>query len=172
MKKKIDGKSTAFRQAMWQAPLLVLVSVALSLAVNHMRKEGLPLVGDWSVETRFIDTSGESHSISLGGSLHLFERDEAVFLDARPESQYAEGHIKGAFNLPWQDLDRYFLQVIDKLDGPKTIITYCDGAVCDLSHELTLFLKEMGFEKVYVLVNGWSLWKEAGLPVERGLRDG
>lgn len=166
----MDPKKTAFRLALWQAPLLVFTALVLALAVNHIRDDRLPLIGDWSVEARFIDSSGESHTISLEGSLHLFERDEALFLDARPESQYAEGHIKGALNLPWQDLDRYFLEVVDRLDGPKTIITYCDGVACDLSHELTLFLKEMGFEKVYVLVNGWSLWKEAGFPVERGLR--
>jgi 3-mercaptopyruvate sulfurtransferase SseA len=49
-----------------------------------------------------------------------------------------------------------------------TLITYCDGESCDLSHELALFLKEMGFENVRVLVNGWSVWQQAGLPFQTG----
>ena len=45
------------------------------------------------------------------------------------------------------------------------IIAYCDGEHCDLSHELALFLKEMGFENARVLVNGWTVWQQAGLRV-------
>jgi len=126
-------------------------------------------MGDSSVEARVNDRSGNSLIISLEESLRLYESGEVLFLDARPESQYVEGHIKGAVNLPWQDLDRYFMDVLEKLDGPEAIITYCDGEACDLSHELALFLNETGFEKVYVLVNGWSVWIEAGLPIEIGL---
>ncbi|HDR16108.1 MAG TPA: rhodanese-like domain-containing protein, partial [Desulfobacteraceae bacterium] len=136
---------------------------------NQWRDDGLPLMGDWSVEARFNDRAGNSLIISLEECLRLFENEEVLFLDARPEKQYAEGHIKGAVNLPWQDLDRYFMEVIDRLEGPEAIITYCDGEACDLGHELALFLKEMGFENVYVLVNGWSVWRAAGLPIERGL---
>jgi rhodanese-related sulfurtransferase len=34
-----------------------------------------------------------------------------------------------------------------------------------LSHDLALFLKDLGFTRVKVLVNGWTLWKEKNLPV-------
>jgi len=86
-------------------------------------------------------------------------------VDARSESLYREGHIQGALNIPWQEVDRYFVEVMERLDPEKTIITYCDGETCELSHELALFLQEMGFQSVRVLVNGWTVWKEAGLPV-------
>ena len=49
---------------------------------------------------------------------------------------------------------------------PLLVIT--DGESCDLSHELALFFKEMGFENVRVLVNGWTVWQQAGLPTETG----
>jgi 3-mercaptopyruvate sulfurtransferase SseA len=32
--------------------------------------------------------------------------------------------------------------------------------------ELALFLENLGFSKVRILVNGWSVWRNAGLPVE------
>jgi rhodanese-related sulfurtransferase len=162
-------KGTPLRQALWQAVVLVFLAVILGVMTNQWRDDRLSLMGDWSVEARFNDRSGNSLIISLEESLQLYQSGEVLFLDARPESQYVEGHIKGAVNLPWQDLDRYFMEVLEKFDGPEAIITYCDGEACDLSHELALFLNEMGFENVYVLVNGWSAWREAGLPTGRGL---
>ena len=50
---------------------------------------------------------------------------------------------------------------------PETpIITYCDGETCNLSHDLALFLRDMGFMNVRVLVNGWTAWHESRFPVE------
>ena len=58
-------------------------------------------------------------------------------------------------------------ELTDK-DAAPMIITFCDGQSCRLSHELALFLREMGYENVRVLVNGWTLWQQAGLPVSAG----
>ena len=104
--------------------------------------------------------------ISLELATEQFESGSALFLDARPESQYLEGHIQGALNLPWQSVDHYFMEMADRIVGSETIITYCDGESWDLSHELALFLKEMEYANVRVLVNGWTVWQQAGLPVE------
>ncbi|MBW2042891.1 MAG: rhodanese-like domain-containing protein [Deltaproteobacteria bacterium] len=103
--------------------------------------------------------------VGLEEARKLHETQKAIFVDARSESLYREGHIQGALNIPWQEVDRYFVEVMERLDPEKTIITYCDGETCELSHELALFLQEMGFQSVRVLVNGWTVWKEAGLPV-------
>jgi 3-mercaptopyruvate sulfurtransferase SseA len=46
------------------------------------------------------------------------------------------------------------------------VITYCDGDSCNLSKDLALFMENLGFSKVLVLVNGWTLWQDAGLPIE------
>ena len=43
-----------------------------------------------------------------------------------------------------------------------------DGDTCDLSKELALLLENPGFSKARVLVNGWSVWQQAGLSVETG----
>jgi 3-mercaptopyruvate sulfurtransferase SseA len=48
------------------------------------------------------------------------------------------------------------------------VITYCDGESCNLSHELAVFLQDMGVEQVRMLFNGWTVWREAGLPVGQG----
>ncbi len=155
------------KQAVRQLLLLVITACVIGAAVNHFRADGISLVGDWSVQALFGDADGESLVIGLEEAAVLFERQEVLFLDARCQCQYNEGHIQGALNLPWHEVDRYFMELADRLEGAFTIITYCDGEHCDLSHELALFLKEMGFENVRVLVNGWTVWRQAGLPTDR-----
>ncbi|MBF0412560.1 MAG: rhodanese-like domain-containing protein [Desulfamplus sp.] len=92
-------------------------------ATIHFRSDKLPLIGDFSVDARFTDSSGETLVISLEDARALFEQKSAVFIDARPKEQYIAGHIKDSLCL---------------------------------------------FNNVKVLVNGWSLWHEAGLPVDTG----
>jgi rhodanese-related sulfurtransferase len=156
------------KQTLWQMPLLIIMAGGIALGVNQWRSDGIPLVRDWSVAARFADAAGDSLIIGLSEARRLFQQEEAIFVDARPESQYAEGHIQGALNIPWQDVDRYFVETADRLGSAPTVITYCDGESCDLSHELALFLQEMGFEDVRVLVNGWTVWQQAGLPTQLG----
>ena len=74
--------------------------------------------------------------------------------------------ILGALTLSWQDVDHSYSEIAGLLDDNENIVTYCDGEACDLSHELALFLKEMGHENVQVLLNGWTEWNNAGLPTE------
>jgi 3-mercaptopyruvate sulfurtransferase SseA len=156
------------KQALWQAPALAALAVLIALGVNHWRSEGIALIGAWSAAARLSEAAGESLVIGLEEAQRRFQQDAALFVDARPQSQYAEGHIRGALSLPWQAVDRYFMETAERLEGAAMIITYCDGESCDLSHELALFLKEMGFENVRVLVNGWSVWQQAGLPLQMG----
>jgi rhodanese-related sulfurtransferase len=156
------------KQTLWQFPLLIVMAFLIALVVNHWRGDGIALVGDWSEEARFSDFTGQSMAIGLEEAIRLFEQDAAIFLDARPQYQYAEGHIQGALCIPWLEVDHYFMEIADRLEPSGTIITYCDGEKCDLSHELALFLKEMGFEDVRVLVNGWTIWLQDGLPTQMG----
>jgi 3-mercaptopyruvate sulfurtransferase SseA len=58
------------------------------------------------------------------------------------------------------------MEAVDRLETAETLICYCDGENCELSHDLALFLANMGFEDTRVLVNGWTVWKEAGLPAQ------
>lgn len=162
----VQEKSHVVKEALWQIPALAVLACLIALGVNQWRTDGISLLGNWSADGRFPDDAGESLVIVLQQARHFFEQESVLFLDARPENQYAQGHIRGALSLPWQDVDRYFMEMIDLLEEQKRIVTYCDGESCDLSHELALFLKDMGFENVRVLVNGWTAWQQAGLPSE------
>jgi rhodanese-related sulfurtransferase len=155
------------RQAVWQVPLLMIMACLVALLTNHWRGAPLPLIGDWSVKARFTDNNGENLVIPLDEAKLLFQRNAAKFVDARSQSQYMDGHISGALSLPFQDATNAFTDVAAELKNKDIIITYCDGETCELSHDLALFLKDMGFGNVRTLVNGWTVWQETGLPTEK-----
>lgn len=152
------------RLALRQIPLLMVIASLIALTVNHWRETPLPLIGDWSATARLTDGDGQTLAIPLDQAKQLFERKTAIFLDARPQSQYEDGHISGALSLPWQDVTSAFTEIAGELEDNQTIVTYCDGENCELSHDLAMFLKEMGFTDVRVLINGWTVWQDAGLP--------
>jgi rhodanese-related sulfurtransferase len=118
---------------------------------------------------RLITESGESLVISLEEARALCSDKKALFLDARSPQDYARGHIPCAQNIPWQLFDEYIDHVWGNISEDAWIITYCDGEDCSLSDDLAKELLSIGYEKVKVLLNGWTRWLEAGLPIERGL---
>jgi rhodanese-related sulfurtransferase len=164
----VDSKAI-WGRAVRQILALVILSAVAAVAVNALRPDRLPLVGDWSVAARITSSTGERMDISMDQAEKLFFTDAAVFIDARPEEDYARGHIQNARCLPWQEVDLRFMGATEALDLEMPIVTYCDGEKCELSHNLALFLRDAGFLKARVLVNGWTLWQQAGLPVESGM---
>jgi rhodanese-related sulfurtransferase len=155
-------------QAVWQTAALVVLSAVVALAVNALRTDRLPLIGDFSVAARVTTATGERMDISLEEAEKLFFTHAAVFVDARPVEDYARGRIEGARSLPWQNVDIDFINVTSDIALDTPIVTYCDGETCELSHDLALFLRDAGFHNAQVLVNGWTLWQQAGLPTESG----
>jgi rhodanese-related sulfurtransferase len=162
-----ESKNNWFRAA-WQIPALVILSTLAALAVNAVRTDRLPLIGDFSVAARMTTATGERMDISLEEAEKLYFTHAAVFIDARSAEEYAQGHIRAARSLPWQDVDLNFMAVTADLELTTPIVTYCDGETCELSHDLALFLRDAGFTDTRVLVNGWTVWQQAGLPVESG----
>jgi rhodanese-related sulfurtransferase len=152
----------------WQTGSIVLLAVILAVLVNQIRSDQLPLVADWSPEARLTLESGESMVISIEEARELCSSKKAIFLDARSSELYEHGHILCARNLPWNAVDEHFGTVMADIHQDALIITYCDGESCTLSKDLSLELFYRGYENVRVLVNGWSLWVDHQLPVEKG----
>lgn len=142
-----------------QTAVIVLVAIGLSALFNAHSPRGLSWL---KVDSRTtVQTS--SGEILLAEARALVEAGQAIFVDARDEFSYAEGHIQDALSLPEENFDYEFSGLESQLAG-KLAITYCDGEHCRLSHDLAQKLREKGVT-ARILVNGWSLWLEAGLPV-------
>ncbi len=146
-----------------QSFAILAVSGALALGVNIVRPDGpAPVLAATSVVQ-----PGKSAEIGIKDAAMLFLSHRAVFLDARSPFEYAMGHVQGAISLPVVEFASRYQDIKPQLAG-KTVITYCDGDLCPLSHRLAKHLREAGVRDVYVLVNGWSLWRQEKLPVAKG----
>lgn len=149
-----------------QVLLLVSLAALIGVGANAIRSDGITLIGDWSAGVASVYQES-SLVILFEQARERFEDASVLFVDARPDFEYQEGHIAGSLSLPLDQAQTRVFDVIDQLYGRELIITYCDGEGCNLSHDLAVFLQDMGVEEVRVLVNGWTLWREAGLPISR-----
>ncbi len=84
------------------------------------------------------------------------------FLDARDVSDYSAGHIQGALNIPFHEIEKYKDRFND-LPKDQVYVTYCSSA-CDVSIDMAYYMVKLGFKKVYIFHGGWDEWKNAGYP--------
>jgi rhodanese-related sulfurtransferase len=164
----INQRLGLFPRILRETILILIISFAAGLVFNWFRPDRLPLIADWTVEGRLKARFGEKAVISFEEARQAFISKNGVFLDARPANEYWAGHIQGARNIPIEDFDRHFDQATADLALDSLIIAYCDGEHCTLSIKLAKKLKEMGYENIRILVNGWSLWRKHHLPEAEG----
>lgn len=84
----------------------------------------------------------------------------AYMLDVRSETEYAEGHIPGAANIPLRDLAARF----DELPTDMNVISYCKSG-----HRQAMSLPIMhvlGNETAKGFPASWNGWVDAGQPTE------
>jgi rhodanese-related sulfurtransferase len=119
--------------------------------------------------------------------LHLLQRDEVeklfhdprrqqdllMFIDARDEDEYHQGHIPGAFEFFHYHPEKYLADVLTPCQLADQIILYCNGGDCDDSESAALFLRDHGVPaaKLFIYGGGMTNWETARLPVESGARD-
>ena len=116
-----------------------------------------------------IPAIGRPVQIELGAVKAYFDARAALIIDAREPDEFAEGHIPGAINLPYEEVvtDPARLESLDSAGRP--IITYCGGGGCEMSISLAEELFYAGHQRVAIYVGGYPAWTEADYPVEEGL---
>ena len=96
--------------------------------------------------------------------LELMERVKAgivTVLDVRPEDEFALGHVAGALNIPFGQLEKRLAEIAPD----QEVVAYCRGPYCVLSYEAVALLRARGFN-AHRLEDGLPEWRAAGLPVE------
>jgi rhodanese-related sulfurtransferase len=81
-------------------------------------------------------------------------------IEIQSEEKYKEGHIPGALNIPWNDLETKAPELLNKKD---LIVTYCAGYSCHASTNAAIKLTEMGYKNVLDYKGGKRGWLHAGL---------
>ena len=93
----------------------------------------------------------------------LFSRLKAglvTVLDVRPADEFERGHVPGAVNIPFGQLEKR----LSELPTDREIVAYCRGPYCVLSFEAVASLRAQGF-RAHRLEDGYPEWKAAGFPV-------
>ena len=151
---------------MWRtlqrALAIVLAGAALGLAANAISPRRIPYLTPPKAPPQGQDM------VPLQEAEELWNGGSAFFLDARASADYSAGHIAGALSLPVEEFDDHYLQIAGMLNPDSTIVVYCDGVECDLSHRLMSKLRELGYHNVRYIVNGWTTWHTAGLLTHTG----
>lgn len=96
----------------------------------------------------------------------LLDEGTVHIIDARGSEAFAQGHIPGAINVPYDRLPEYYEELTAAVPMDAKIICYCWSPTCDFSDQLATELKIMGYSDVTVFTGGWEHWQEAGNPVE------
>ena len=90
------------------------------------------------------------------------ERKDLFVIDVRDEDAYANGHIPGAHNIPYEEIEKKFRTI----PRDKTAVVYCWSADCMLAPRAALKLSQLDiFPKV--LRTGWYEWIAQKRQVEK-----
>jgi len=92
-----------------------------------------------------------------------------IWVDARPDEEYAAQHVPGALSLNedhWDELFSRFLAAWEKQPDARVVV-YCDSQRCDASRDVAVRIRhESGLQirNVFVLQGGWDAWLEVHKP--------
>lgn len=150
------------RASLSQALGIVLFGVGAGLAGNQISPRGLPLI------TPPKQAHNAEAFVALDHAKELWHIGVALFLDAREPADYAACHIGNALNLPAQSFAQHFGEIAPMLTRETPLVLYCDGLECELSHRLRESLRQLGYTNTYLLFNGLTSWRRAGLPTAQG----
>lgn len=103
----------------------------------------------------------KSEYISMQLVKKYINDSRVLIIDARSAEMFAGGHIGKSINIYplTDDKDEYYKQLM-QLPRDKTLIIYCDGGNCDLSHHVYNDLKNFGFGKIFIYQGGWEEWSK------------
>jgi len=95
-----------------------------------------------------------------------------LFVDARDDRHYQEGHLPGAYPLDRFHPERYLADLLGPCTAAERVVVYCTGGDCEDSLFAAALLHDAGVAsgRLGVYVGGIADWQSAGLPVEVGGR--
>lgn len=109
--------------------------------------------------------AGETAPIAPGALLEKMTSgdDDLLVLDVRSAQEFAEGHVPGAVNISYDELEARLGELAGERESE--VVVYCrSGRRAGIALEL---LEKAGFERLYHLEGDYLAWSAAERPVER-----
>lgn len=89
--------------------------------------------------------------------------DSVIWVDARPDEEFARDHVPGAISLNEDHWDDLLPGFFEKWSPDKKVVVYCSSQSCNASREVARRLRssrapEPELKNVFVLAGGWEEW--------------
>ena len=151
--------------------ILLGASALAAFTLNFFSPAGIPLFGQWDPYTGMITASPKGYEENLFTEISdvetakkIYDKGEAVFVDARSYGAYTSGHIKGAESLPFGRFGEKIDAFREKYEISIPVVVYCSGRTCIDSHKLAQLLSMEGFHNIHIFLDGYPAWEETGYP--------
>ena len=102
-------------------------------------------------------------ALTASGAVQLINREKAVVVDVGEVEEFAAGHVGGAKNVPFSELESKLTGAVKNKALPL-ILVCTNGA---RSSRAVAVAKKLGYEQAQALGGGMKAWKEANLPLEK-----
>jgi rhodanese-related sulfurtransferase len=131
------------------------------------------MIGQWNTDQGVITANAgkyelldelEINNVMIAKQIH--DSGTALFVDARQQESFDDGHIPGAVSLPVGRFDDYIDSFMSEYLPAQPIVVYCSGRTCEDSHQLAQLLIGFGFTDVRVFIDGFPGWESKGYEVE------
>lgn len=84
---------------------------------------------------------------------------DAIWVDARPDEEFARDHVPGAVLLNEDRWNELLPQFLATWSPEKKVVVYCSSQGCNASREVARRLRnEAQLRDVFVLKGGWEEW--------------
>jgi len=113
----------------------------------------------------WVEPEDASRALLRRSGFGLRSSAEPMWLDPRTPEAFAAGHIPGAVNIPFRELESVYPTIRDR----GTIIVYGASFEDTLAAAASKRLIELRHSNVLTLRGGLQAWERAGNPVERGV---
>jgi len=85
--------------------------------------------------------------------------DGAIWVDARPDEEFARDHVPGVFLLIDVHCNELLAQFLPNLSPDKKVVVYCSAESCNAARDVAKRLRdEAQLKDVFVLQGGWEEW--------------
>ena len=102
-------------------------------------------------------------ALSASGAVQLINREKAVIVDVSEVDEFVAGHVGGAKNVPFGQLEEKLSAAVKNKALP-VILVCATGA---RANRAVAVAKKLGYEQAQALGGGLKAWKEANLPLEK-----
>lgn len=94
-------------------------------------------------------------------AIQLINYKDALIVDVRDDSEYAEGHLPNSTHIPTEKIEERWHE-LEKFKERPIVVIFQSGV---RSGHAAKVLHKNGFMQVYTLNGGIDTWRRANLPI-------